>query len=105
MQIQIHLSIPLYTIPAHSVERRPRIPSLRETLPGHCRALFVLQGAVAQLGERLLCKQEVVGSIPSSSTISFGDAVEALDLSHFIAEVLPVWVLLCKTPRACSSVG
>ena len=28
-----------------------------------------LNGAVAQLGERLLCKQEVVGSIPSSSTI------------------------------------
>ena len=28
-----------------------------------------LYGAVAQLGERLLCKQEVVGSIPSSSTI------------------------------------
>ena len=27
------------------------------------------RGAVAQLGERLLCKQEVVGSIPSSSTI------------------------------------
>ena len=26
-------------------------------------------GAVAQLGERLLCKQEAVGSIPSSSTI------------------------------------
>ena len=25
-------------------------------------------GAVAQLGERLLCKQEVVGSIPISST-------------------------------------
>ena len=25
-------------------------------------------GAVAQLGERLLCKQEVVGSIPSGST-------------------------------------
>ena len=29
-------------------------------------------GAVAQLGERLLCKQEAVGSIPSSST-SVGD--------------------------------
>ena len=28
------------------------------------------QGAVAQLGERLLCKQEAVGSIPSSSTTS-----------------------------------
>ena len=27
-------------------------------------------GAVAQLGERLLCKQEVVGSIPISSTNS-----------------------------------
>ena len=26
------------------------------------------KGAVAQLGERLLCKQEAVGSIPSSST-------------------------------------
>jgi hypothetical protein len=27
-----------------------------------------LDGAIAQLGERLLCKQEVVGSIPSGST-------------------------------------
>ena len=27
-----------------------------------------LIGAVAQLGERLLCKQEVIGSIPFSST-------------------------------------
>ena len=26
------------------------------------------EGAIAQLGERLLCKQEVVGSIPSGST-------------------------------------
>ena len=32
-------------------------------------------GALAQLGERLLCKQDVVGSIPSGSTISFGNAV------------------------------
>ena len=29
-----------------------------------------LTGAVAQLGERLLCKQEVTGSIPVSSTRS-----------------------------------
>jgi hypothetical protein len=28
-------------------------------------------GAIAQLGERLLCKQEVVGSIPSGSTRRF----------------------------------
>jgi hypothetical protein len=26
------------------------------------------EGAIAQLGERLLCKQEVVGSIPTGST-------------------------------------
>ena len=29
----------------------------------------VLSGGVAQLGERLLCKQEVIGSIPFTSTI------------------------------------
>ena len=28
-----------------------------------------LYGGVAQLGERLLCKQEVIGSIPFTSTI------------------------------------
>ena len=30
------------------------------------------RGAVAQSGERLLCKQEVVGSIPSGSTTTLG---------------------------------
>ena len=30
--------------------------------------LIPKQGAVAQLGERLICIQEVVGSIPISST-------------------------------------
>ena len=38
-------------------------------------------GAVAQLGERLLCKQEAVGSIPSSSTsirtIDCQDSIQA----------------------------
>jgi hypothetical protein len=29
-------------------------------------------GGVAQLGERLLCKQEVIGSIPFTSTILGG---------------------------------
>ena len=28
-------------------------------------------GAIAQLGERLICIQEVVGSTPSGSTIAF----------------------------------
>jgi hypothetical protein len=31
----------------------------------------VQHGAIAQLGERLLCKQEVIGSIPIGSTILF----------------------------------
>lgn len=38
-------------------------------------AFFALRakntGAIAQLGERVLCKHEVVGSIPSGSTIFF----------------------------------
>ena len=38
----------------------------------------VLRGAVAQLGERGLCKPEVVGSIPISSTIFIGRASHAL---------------------------
>ena len=32
--------------------------------------LVICIGAIAQLGERVLCKHEVVGSIPSGSTIS-----------------------------------
>ena len=35
----------------------------------HLGPLILLYGAVAQLGERLLCKQEVAGSIPTSSTL------------------------------------
>ena len=33
------------------------------------------QGAIAQLGERLLCKQEVTGSIPVSSTTEWQKAL------------------------------
>ena len=33
-------------------------------------------GAIAQLGERLLCKQEVTGSIPVGSTRSAGNSAE-----------------------------
>ena len=35
------------------------------------------QGAIAQLGERLLCKQEVAGSIPAGSTITLTRALLA----------------------------
>ena len=34
-------------------------------------------GAIAQLGERLLCKQEVAGSIPAGSTNSANSVVRA----------------------------
>ena len=36
-------------------------------IPGESLGIL-LNGGLAQLGERLLCKQDVVGSIPSSST-------------------------------------
>jgi hypothetical protein len=39
--------------------------------------LIAESGAVAQLGERLLCKQEVTGSIPVSSTRSQEFKIEA----------------------------
>ena len=55
------------------------------------RSSATLIGAVAQLGERLLCKQEVVGSIPSSSTslksyvssISIGCRQDSIHPSRF----------------------
>ena len=37
-----------------------------------CLCYRVSSGAIAQLGERVLCKHEVVGSIPSGSTITSG---------------------------------
>lgn len=36
--------------------------------PEVCDAGLCMTGGLAQLGEHLLCKQGVVGSIPSSST-------------------------------------
>jgi hypothetical protein len=41
-------------------------------------------GALAQLGERLLCKQDVVGSNPSSSTNLVGSVIKRV-------EALPLW--------------
>ena len=58
------------------------------------------QGAVAQLGERLLCTQEVVGSIPIGSTsssfqlsaISFQPSAVALGLKI-------LWFCRCRVRR------
>ena len=44
-----------------------RTTALTEPSP----SLDLVQGAIAQLVERVLCKHEVVGSIPSGSTKSF----------------------------------
>ena len=56
---------------AHSQITR-RVPAFTAGLPlpgtAHEGAPGKPDGAIAQLGERLLCKQEVVGSIPSGST-------------------------------------
>ena len=49
-----------------------------QVLPGP-PFLTRISGAVAQLGEHLLCKQGVVGSIPSGSTIS---GVERMESGH-----------------------
>ena len=46
--------------------------SVRIALRGEATPLFAKAnegGVIAQLGERVLCKHEVVGSIPSGSTI------------------------------------
>ena len=57
--------------PARCGSRDGRCPSLTPPTPkpkGGGAALRL--GGVAQLGERLLCKQEVIGSIPFTSTIA-----------------------------------
>ena len=47
-------------------------------------------GAIAQLGERLLCKQEVTGSIPVGSTrlLAFGNILRngnAISISKYVS--------------------
>ena len=53
------------------------------------RVSRALAGAIAQLGERLLCKQEVVGSIPSGSTILAWSAGSLFDhrIEHLSSSV------------------
>ena len=51
------------------------------------------QGAIAQLGEHLLCKQGVVGSIPTGST-SYGSVGKNSVMSAWTGAhdwLLPVW--------------
>ena len=57
------------------------------------RRLSSLNGGLAQLGEHLLCKQGVVGSIPSSSTNSgTGIQKSGIRVSCSADQVVPISV-------------
>ena len=63
-------------------------------------------GGIAQLGERLLCKQEVVGSIPSASTITRiergvanGDAALFFDIVYRKRSEKSKYSSLCRLGR------
>ena len=49
--------------------------ALRRTINGLALRSLGEGGAIAQLVERVLCKHEVVGSIPSGSTIASGNRI------------------------------
>jgi hypothetical protein len=58
-------------------------------------------GAIAQLGERLLCKQEVVGSIPSGST----NLLFALPRFALLERVLDALPLRCFKREASAALA
>ena len=68
------------------LRRLERTPDKREvgssSLPGP--TILYLYGGVAQLGERLLCKQEVIGSIPFTSTNKYGNFRLEIEKESFI---------------------
>jgi hypothetical protein len=59
-----------------------------------------LNGAVAQLGEHLLCKQGVTGSIPVSSTIK-----SATEMKLFNVECHPMMTLNIEQQEASTEAG
>ena len=54
-------------------------------------------GAIAQLGERLLCKQEVIGSIPIGSTRL--DALDAPKPAKQVQIAMPLCAACCLKIR------
>jgi hypothetical protein len=63
-------------------------------LIAHCPSLKT-QGAVAQLGERLLCKQEATGSIPVSSTKFFNAEKRQMKIMDSITSLGGLLVPIC----------
>ena len=67
------LSAPVFSVMTVSrgssaVERRSHTPEVAGSIPAPASSIRRFFGGVAQLGERLLCKQDVAGSIPVTST-------------------------------------
>ena len=60
----------------------------------------MLQGAVAQLGERLVCNQEATGSIPVSSTNSF-DRLMRMEWMEGLGPILDVIAVILAVAFAC----
>ena len=68
--------------------------------------MCTLFGALAQLGEHLLCKQGVIGSIPIGSTIPAIGAICAWRLSGGKRRTAAQILQMMKTPYpACNRVG
>jgi hypothetical protein len=68
-------------------------PALRRFAPGGGRVLSLDAqgfGAIAQLGERVLCKHEVVGSIPSGSTRTSGERAGRTGPGRRSSHILPM---------------
>ncbi len=57
------------------------------------------KGAVAQLGERLLCKQEVIGSIPFSSTSKEAGILEIASFSKLTGKPRGLPLIFDRTEK------
>jgi len=74
-----------------------------DSSPGHCKPFPTGNGAIAQLVERLLCKQDVVGSTPSGSTTRHaprGGRPEAHALGAVIVLKALAWTFYPRANKA-----
>ena len=77
------------------------------TPPQHHIAHRRTLGAIAQLGERLLCKQEVVGSIPSGSTNSlhlYQLGMRRFAVTEWLCVIMAndVYLVSANQPKPCA---
>jgi hypothetical protein len=84
--------------------------AIRQAVRGPCPLKPSAKGGVAQLGERVLCKHEVVGSIPSASTTlallelrvaghpdeGWGSAHSSLEIEFGIRPLAGFWCCLTE---------